>query len=207
MLRHQGARGHEVDAHMPGSGSRLCAFLALMLLAGTPAVAGVTGRAAVPMIDEFSGMMADLAGGQGLRDRAGRGEGGPEVVAGSGGGAAAMRKLDRAEALAALDRILAARMAMLDHAERMIERAAAMPSSGTLESVRAAIAAALEANNAALDAVLTAVDDLEIPLETRRMVRRLMAGVEARQEQIEEVMDKLDSDPDACSEDKDTAAH
>ncbi len=189
---------------MPGPVPRFCACLALLVLTTTPAAAGVAGRAAVPMIDEFSGMMADLADEQDLRG--GVGAGGPGVVAGDGAVTAA-RKLDRAEALAALDRILAARMAMLDHAERMIERAAAMPSSGTLESVRTAIAAALEANNAALDAVLAAVDDLEIPLETRRMVRQLMASAEARQEQVEEVMEELGADADACSEDKDTAAH
>ncbi len=191
---------------MPGPVPRLCACLALFVLAGAPAMAGVSARAAIPMIDEFSGMMADLATAQDGHGRFAAREGASGIVAG-GGPAAATRKLDRAEALAALDRILEARMAMLDHAERMIERAAAMPSSGTLESVRAAIAAALEANNAALDAVLAAVDDLEIPLETRQMVRQLMASLDARQEQIEEVIDGLVSDPDACPEDAATAAH
>ncbi|MFQ5347443.1 MAG: hypothetical protein ACE5ED_06320 [Rhodothalassiaceae bacterium] len=147
----------------------------------TPAVtqAEVAARVATPVIDEFSGMMTDLATDRGQAEVPAATRALPSLIA-----TEPPQKRGRLEVLKALDRILAARMALLDHAARMIARAAAMPTPDTLEGVRTALETALAANRAALDTVLAAVDDMEIPLERRRTMQRLVAGVEARQAAI-----------------------
>ncbi|RMD88231.1 MAG: hypothetical protein D6807_06365 [Alphaproteobacteria bacterium] len=174
------------------------ALAGLSILTLSEAQAGVAARAATPVIDEFSGMMADLATDPSVGDT-------PDAVPSAASLVATQppQERDRLEVLRALDEILAARMALLDHAERMIARAAAMPTPDTLEGVRTALETALAANRAALDTVLAAVDDLEIPLETRRAMQRLVASVDARQAAIAHKIDDVEqgvATPDSCPE-------